>query len=169
MKGTDKMTSAELLANEPALLKGLLQAGNQVANAENAVTVVIERSGKMLTAFKIKPLTEPEFVRCREQATIHEMVRGVKTPVRFDKGLFRSLALHKATMPPAGSTLKIWDHQEAWKQFGDLTNGVELIDKILLAGEKERAYLKLEEISGYVTDEDGDDVTQLTLENTVGE
>lgn len=158
--GDGKMTREHILTNEPALLQGLMRAGTQVVNADNAATIEIARNGELLFAFKVRPMTDPEFQQCNEKATKYKMEGGIRVPVDYNRGRFHALAIHKATLPPDGSSVKVWDHKEMWEQFGVLS-GVDLIDKVLLAGEKSRAYDILEKISGYKA--------QDKLEETAGE
>lgn len=157
----DKMTREELLADEGALLQGLLEAGEQVANADGAATVEIARSGRLLLAFKIRPLTEAEFMACREKATQYKAERrpsgiSIRVAVDHDPAGYRSRVIVLATLPatPGGKT--VWEQKEAWQRFNVL-NAVDLIDKVLLGGEKERAYNLIERISGYSAEEGGTD------------
>lgn len=162
----DKMNREELLANEDALLEGLLRAGAQIESAEGAVLVEIARNGELLFAFEVRPLTEMEFLECRQKCTIYKRNQGgIRVPVEFNQGFFRSMIIHTATVP-SRTGKKVWDAKQAWERFG-VASGIELIDKVLLAGEKDRVYDKIEEISGYRAE--APEETEAELEAQAGE
>ena len=59
---------------------------------------------------------------------------------------YRSQLIYEATVDEDRE--KIWDNKEAWKKLSVL-NGIDLVEVVLKAGEKEAILDKLDEISGY--------------------
>jgi hypothetical protein len=141
-----ELTPEEVRANEPDLLKGLLAAG-QDAQTET-VKITIQRKGKTYFSFRIRPLTEQEYNEANEMATQYEKNRqlGIRMPVNRDDAMFRSLLIYKATVDE--DRKKLWDNQEAWRHFNVLS-GHDLIDRVLLPGEKLAVVNKIDELSGY--------------------
>lgn len=137
----------ELLAMEDDLLRGLLMAAKE--RETETVTIEIVRKGKVYFHFRIRGLTEQEYNKCREQATkytINKRLGGLKVPQETNAAEFRSLLIYQATVEE--DRRKLWDNKQAWERLGVLS-GPELIDKVLLAGEKEAVVNKIDQLSGY--------------------
>lgn len=145
---SEKLDREELLANEDDLLRGLLEAA-EYRNEE--ATIEVARKGKVLFRFRVRALTEAEINECREKATTRVRNKsGIPVQEKFDFTLFRSLLIHKATVEE--DRKKLWDNKAAWDKL-NVVSGIEMIDAVLMPGEKAAIVDKIGEISGYVQDE----------------
>ena len=71
---------------------------------------------------------------------------GTRVADHVDSSKYRSQLIYDATLDE--DRKKIWDNREAWNKFA-VVNGIDLIDSVLKAGEKDTIIDKLDEISGY--------------------
>lgn len=143
----DQPTKNDLIQHEPELLRGLLAAGDD--RQAETITIEIARKGRVYFTFRLRPLSETEWDQCQEQATKYKRNRrlgGITMPERTDAARFRSLLIYTAT--DEGDRKALWDNKQAWQHF-DVTNGADLIDAVLMAGEKDAVIQRLEDISGY--------------------
>lgn len=149
MSEQDKPAREELLAAEPDLLRGLLEAARY--KTDQQVTIVISRQKKEYFRFRIRPLTEDEYNKCREDATKYEpnpRLGGILMPVSTDTAKYRSLLIYRATVDD--DRKQLWDNKHVQNELG-VGIGWEVIDRVLLAGEKDAVLARLDEISGYGT------------------
>lgn len=143
----DRPTPEELLAHEDDILRGLLAAARY--KEDQQVTITISRKGTKLFSFRIRPLSEDEYNECRERASTYEAnprLGGIRMPVAVDTAKYRSLLIYTATVPEDRQAL--WDNREVWQQLNVLS-GWQVIDRVLLAGEKDAVLAKVDELSGY--------------------
>jgi hypothetical protein len=145
----DELNQEDIRAFEGDLLQGLLQAGEDARS--ETVTITIQRKGKTYFTFRIRPLTEQEYNDAMEQATTYKRhpQLGIKVVESRDDAEFRSLLVYKATVDE--DRQKLWDNRAAWQHFNVIT-GSDLIDKVLLPGEKLAVVTKIDELSGYGAD-----------------
>lgn len=146
------MDPEELLDNEADILRGLLEAAADAT--EERKTIEIARKGKVLFRFRIRPLSEAEYNACRDKATKYKKNRrlgGIKMPDDTDTARYRSLLIYEATDPE--DRKKVWDNKTAWDQLG-VISGVQLIDKVLLPGEKEAIIEQIDRLSGFDLDDE---------------
>ncbi len=104
----------------------------------------------MLFTFRIRPLSEEEYNRCKEKNTkyVRNKQLGIKFPEDTNATRYRSQLIYEATVDE--DRAKIWDNKEAWRAPRiNVTNGIDMIDKVLRAGEKDAVLNKIDEISGY--------------------
>jgi hypothetical protein len=67
--------------------------------------------------------------------------------------------IHTATVDE--DKAKLWDNKKLWDRLNVLS-GIDVIDKVLLPGEKDAVIEKINEISGYAEDEeDVEDLEEL--------
>lgn len=150
---SNKPTREEYLQVEDDLLRGLLEAAG--ARETDLQPIEIVRKGKKLFSFAIRALTEEEYLNCREQATTYERssrMGGLRMPKETNAARYRSLLIYTATAPADRKAL--WDNRQAWDRL-NVVSGPDLIEVVLLAGEKDAVVTKLDEISGY-----GDDLEE---------
>jgi hypothetical protein len=141
-------TQEEILMSESELLQGLFELGQEKDNAVNYRKIRIKRDGKLKLEFRIRPITEDESQRCLRQATKYAPVKSgqPKRAIETDNALFRSHLIYTATVDE--DRARIWDNKKAQDAL-DVLYGVFMIDKVLLAGEKDRVIDVIDEISGY--------------------
>ncbi len=146
---TAEEMQADARKNEDDLLNGLLAAANYKDDAEESVEIVINRQGKDLFSFHIHPLSEEDFNRCRKRCTKYVKSRtnaGVRIPEEVDTVKYRNMLIYEATVPE--DRAKVWDNKQLWKAK-DLATGIEAVDILLKAGEKNAVCEKIDSISGY--------------------
>ena len=147
---TEEENKGQLRTYENDILKGLLAAANYETEEENIHPIEIARNGVVLFTFHIRPLSEEEYQKCKDKNTkyVRNKQLGIKFPENTDSVRYRSALIYQATTKEDRE--KIWDNKEAWKALNVLT-GVDLIEKTLLAGEKDAVLEKVDKISGYTS------------------
>lgn len=148
---TQEEQSQALRTYEGDILGGLLAAASF---RDEAKTVEIVRNGIVLFKFRIRPLSEGEYNRCKEKYTTYKRNKqfGVRIPDKTDTISYRSALIYEATVEEDRE--KLWDNREAWRKL-DVLSGVELIGRVLMAGEKDAVLDLIDKISGYsVLEED---------------
>jgi hypothetical protein len=145
---TEEENKGQLRTYEDDILKGLLAAANYKTEEDNIHPVEIARNGVVLIKFNIRPLSEEEYQQCKEKYTkyVRNKQLGIKFPENTDSVRYRSALIYQATVDE--DRAKIWDNKNAWKALNVLS-GIDLIDKILLAGEKDAVLEIVDKISGY--------------------
>lgn len=145
---TEEENTGQLRTYEDDILKGLLAAANFKVEEDNIHPIEIVRNGVVLFTFRIRPLSEEEYQTCKEKYTkyVRNKQLGIKFPEHTDTVRYRSALIYQATIEE--DRAKIWDNKSAWKALNVL-NGVDLIDKALLAGEKDAVLELIDKISGY--------------------
>lgn len=147
---TEEENKAQLRTYETDILKGLLTAAAFKTEDENIHPVEIARNGVVLFTFRIRPLSEEEYHQCKDKNTkyVRNKQLGIKFPEQTDSVRYRSALIYQATIDE--DRAKVWDNKDAWKALNVL-NGIDLVDKILLAGEKDAVLELIDKISGYST------------------
>lgn len=146
---TDEETAQNTLRSfENDILGGLLAAANYKNDEDEIVPIEIARGGVLFLKFRIRPLSEDEYVKCKERYTkyVRNKQIGIKVPEDTDTNMYRNALIYQATVEE--DRAKIWDNKEAWKQL-DVLSGAQLIGVVLKPGEKDAIIGKLDEISGY--------------------
>lgn len=134
---------------ELRLLQQLFAAANFKDDPENYREVKIERNKKLLFSFRVRPLEEEELQECRKKATQYApnpQNRALSMEIGVDLVKLRSYKIYTATIEE--DRKKIWDNKVFQDRSG-LLQGVDAIDKLLLAGEKDRVCQTIDEISGF--------------------
>ena len=150
--GGAQMATEDILMSERDILEGLLELGKSKDESANCRNIQIKRGGALKLEFRVRPLSEDETQQCLRAATKYAPPkRGQpKTAVETDNAQFRSRLIYAATVD--ADRAKIWDNQKAKDAF-NVIQGHDMIDMVLLAGEKSRVLDIIDEISGYDTDE----------------
>lgn len=143
----DLPTKEEVLANEDQLLTGLLEAAQ--FKSETRKTISIRRHGKELFSFRIRPLDETEIGECRKKAARYAPSpanRNVRVEVDVDVVKLRSLEIYTATVEE--DRARIWDNAKLKSKI-NVINGVDVVDELLMSGEKDHVCDEIDTISGY--------------------
>lgn len=145
---TKEENDGMLRTYEDDILGGLLAAAGFRESAEEIHPVEISREGVVLFKFSIRPLSEDEYHECKEKNTkyVRNKQLGIKFPETTDTAKYRSALIYKATVP--ADRARVWDNKEVWKRL-DVMSGVELIGRVLKAGEKDAVLDLIDKISGY--------------------
>ena len=154
----------KVLMTEEDLIAGLLAAADYENDEEIRQPIEIRRNGKLFFQFEIRPLGEKELMKIRKQSTTYyknpagKHLPKVEGDIRMDE--FRSRKIYAATTDEFKA--KLWDNPKVKASLNakgkDILETWEIIDAVLLAGEKYNVSEKIDDISGY-NDED-----QLELE-----
>jgi hypothetical protein len=147
------MTQEEILMTEGDILAGLLELGKTKDETENYRKIQIKRNGVLKIEFRIRPITEDEVQACSRRATKYAPTKPgqPKKPIETNNALFRSYVIYTATINE--DRAKVWENKRAQDALGIL-QGVDMIDAVLLAGEKSRILDQIDEISGFDDDMD---------------
>ena len=157
LDGMEQPTQEQILMSESELLRGLIEAGTE-KDSENAYErIQIKRGGKLKFEFRIRPISEEESLACHDHATkFAPRKRGQpKRGIETNMSKFRSWLIYTATVDE--DRAKLWDNKQAQQAFNVL-QGVDVIDCVLLSGEKDRIIDRINEISGY--DDEADETAK---------
>jgi len=151
----------ELLGNERDILAAFKKKDGDKDKHPIIVRIEVRAPGEENPryAFRIRPLTEKEYNRCREKWTKYKSNKrfgGIKLPLETDTVMYHSELIHTATIPEDRE--RLWDNKMFWQAFDALT-GVDIIEHLIpWAGVKQRIVDKIEDMSGYNDDDDDDDL-----------
>ena len=140
----------EILQNEDEMIAGLLEAANFKDNSDFQKKIEIRRNGKLLFSFFVRPLTEEEVQDCRKRATKRRPdPRGkqfgmIEIETNFIK--FRSYKIMAATVDKGQGVL--WSNKKL-KEKLNVIEDIDVIDMVLMGGEKDQISDIIDEISGY--------------------
>lgn len=147
---TNLPTQQEVLQNEDQLLAGFLEAAEFKENTDFQRKIEIKRNGKLLFSFYIRPLTEEEVQGCRKRATKRRPdPRGKQfgmIEIETDYIKLRSYKILAATVDKEHGIL--WSNRTL-KEKLNVIEDVDVIDKVLMGGEKDYINDVIDEISGY--------------------
>jgi len=138
----------EILLNENELLNGLLELGKEKDRNAGSRKIQIKRDGVVKLEFRVRPISEDESQNCWRKATKYTPFKKgePRKALETDNALFRSYIIYTATLDE--DRMKTWDNKNAMAAF-QVFNSVEMIDRILLAGEKAHVIDIIDDISGF--------------------
>lgn len=114
--------------------------------------IVIRRGEKDLFTFKVEPLEEDTWQKCRRQNLKN---RGKRTE-ELDEPRFLSQCIFEATCDE--DKLRLWKNKEVLKKM-NAVSGVDVVNQILKPAEKSKIVEVIASISGYGDDDsDLDDI-----------
>ena len=155
--GVEQPSQEQILMSESELLRGLIEAGTEKDSEAAYERIQIRRNGKLKFEFRIRPISEDESLACHDHATkFAPRKRGQpKREIETNMSKFRSWLIYTATVDE--DRAKLWDNKQAQQAFNVL-QGVDVIDCVLLSGEKDRIIDRINEISGY--DDEADETAK---------
>lgn len=143
---------------EEDLINSLLAAADYKEDEGTQKLIEIKRNGKQLFSFHIRPLGEPELQRIRKLSTpMYPNPEGKRLPkiegeIRY--GEFKSRKIYEATVE--ADREKMWDNpalKRGLKAKGiEIMENWEIIDAVLMAGEKNVLNDAIDDLSGYDMD-----------------
>jgi hypothetical protein len=150
---TAEEQQAEILMNEAEILKALTDPTQH----DDRTEVIEVTFGKAVFRFRIRPLSEKEWDRCRERSTKYAKNRrlgGMRLPESTDTVGYHSLLIYTATVDE--DKRKLWDNQAFWTACNVVT-GVDMVDRLIpYAGKKAQIIERIEALSGYDEEEASD-------------
>ena len=144
----EKPSEEELKEYEGDIFHALVDAANYQNDEDEIYTIRVIRQKTIMFTFRVRPLSEEQYNRCREKNTkyVRNKRIGVKVPETTNTVRYRSAIIYEATVPE--DRKKIWDNKQAWESL-NVASGIDAIDKILKSGEKDEIIAKIDAISGF--------------------
>ncbi len=146
----DKEQQDNILTNENDILANLLEASKFKEDKDFQKRIQIKRKGKVIFEFSVRPLDEDEVILCRKNATSYAPdPRGKNYPKiekSFDGSKYRSWKIYLATIDDDKKLL--WDNRTVQNKL-DVLQNINVIDKVLMSGEKETICGIIDDTSGY--------------------
>lgn len=146
----EEMSKDEILMNEDELINGLLTAAEFRNDESLQRKIQIKRNGKVLFEFFVRPLTEEEIQECRKKVTKRRPdPRGRQfgmIDVETDYIKLRSYKILTATVDKGKGIL--WSNQKLKDKLGVIQD-IDVIDTVLMGGEKDMITDIIDEISGF--------------------
>jgi len=148
---TEQEIKEELLFNEDEILKALTDQRQHDDRVET-ITVLF---GKTTFNFRVRPLSEKEWDKCRERNTKYSKNRrlgGMRLPESTNTTGYHSDLIYTATVDE--DKAKLWDNKRLWAAVNAVT-GTDMVDKLIpYAGKKQAIVERIERLSGYDDDDD---------------
>lgn len=148
----------EIAINEDELLRALTDKSQH----DDLVERIEVNFGKARFSFRIRPLSEKEYDRCRERNTKYQKNRrlgGMKLPESTNTTGYHSDLIYTATLNEDRD--KLWDNKRLWAAVNAVT-GTDMVDKLIpYAGKKQAIIERIEALSGF------DDDTETDYNDTV--
>lgn len=154
MNETALPSKEEVLMNEDELLNGLLTAADFKNDESLQRKIKVRRNSRDLFEFFVRPLTEEEIQECRKKVTKRRPdPRGRQfgmVDVEVDYIKLRSHKILMATVDKGSGVL--WSNKKLKDKLGVIQD-IDVIDAVLLGGEKDWITDVIDEISGFGTAE----------------
>lgn len=151
VEATPEEIREELVFNEDEILKALTDKSQH----DDRVEVIEVLFGKTRFTFRIRPLSEKEWDKCRERNTKYQKNRrlgGMRLPESTNTTGYHSDLIYTATV--AEDKAKLWDNKRLWAAVNAVT-GTDMVDKLIpYAGKKQAIIDRIEAISGFNDDEE---------------
>lgn len=160
--------------SEDTLIQRLIEAANYKEDKNQWVEIEIIRprliDGKeervKLLSFRVRPLSDSEVEDAKKNAFVKKYPyadKGTKKSKEkiFNEALYQSYCIYYATVDE--DRAKIWDNPQFQSKI-QIYKGVEIVDAILVIGEKERTMDAINLASGFYDDEE-DKVTAVDIKN----
>ena len=107
--------------------------------------IVIKRQGKPVLEFTVRGLDEDEWAKCRRQNLVN---RGLRTE-EIKQARFNSQVIYEATINEDKE--RIWKNKDVWAKL-NVASGIDLINQLLLPGEKNALVEIIGRLSKYEID-----------------
>lgn len=158
---TAEETKNQMRAFEGDILKGMLEAAK--FQTDEVRNIEVARGGKVFFTFRIRPLSEGEYEKCRKKHTkyVRNKQLGIKMPEDTNSVKYRSELIYTATVEE--DRKKTWDNKQLWEALekmgkGDVLTGTDVIDLVLMPGEKAAIVDQIDDLSGF----DNDNLEEVT-------
>lgn len=151
---TQEESNNQMRVFEDDILKGMLAASN-FPNTET-LQIEIARGNTVYFTFGIHALTEEQYERAKKKATrfVRNKQLGITMPEETDNSLYRSLLIYFATNET--DRKKTWDNKRLWTALEgagkDVLTGTDVINLVLMPGEKAMVIEQIDHISGFQND-----------------
>lgn len=147
LDSTEGLSREEILENEGNLLADLLDLAKRKENQVFYRKIEIRgASGEVKASFRLRPLSSEDVESCVKQAT--KLVKNAKGKVEkeVNQRLFQSILIYTATIPEDQSGF--WGNV-ALKRALNILDNFDMVDALLLAGEKASVLGVIDEMGGF--------------------
>lgn len=147
----EKDTKTVMRMNEEDFIQGLIEAAEFSLNETQRIEII--RDGRLLFAFRIRPLSSEEYEKCKKKHTkyVRNKQFGMKLPEDTNKVKYQSEIIYTATVDEDRE--KLWDNRKVWNALNAkkdrIMNGLDVIEYSLKAGEKDKILEAIDKLSGY--------------------
>ncbi len=137
--------------NEKDFLESLLEAADFVTDEVKEIQII--RKGTVAFSFRVHTLSEEEVNDIRKKYTKYAKNKrnGVRVAEEVDTAKYRSSLIYNSTIDE--DKKKIWDNRTLWKALEAkgrvIINALDVINTMLLPGEKDRIIDTLDDLNGY--------------------
>ena len=145
----------DVLENEKDILAGILEAVNY--NDTDTKVIQIKRGNKVFFSFTIHPLSEETINDIRKKYTkyVKNRRQGIKVAEELDVTKYRASMIYNSTIE--ADQKKVWDNERVWAALNSrgkvIVNALDVIECVLLPGEKDRIMDIIDDINGYNSEE----------------
>ena len=145
---TEEEKKATYRKYEDDILGGLLAAAAYKTDEEETATINVVRNKVTVLSFRIRPMSEEEYLQARKDNTVYKRNKAVGTRVadHVNTSKYRAQLIYDATVDEDRE--KVWNNRAAWEKLA-VVNGIDLVEVVLKSGEKDAIIDKIDEISGY--------------------
>lgn len=149
------------LKTEPSFLEKLKARGKKGGRRQGKIEIVRpDESGEdeVVMIFHVQSLREAEYTKIRERNTSYERnqrLGGMRVPRNLDAVRFRSELIYEATVE--ADRKEFWDNRELCDIY-NVMDGIDCVEAVLLAGEKDKVVTVIETLSGFTTEYDSEAV-----------
>lgn len=165
----ENITGLDLAENrkdtEYDLVSSLLEAADFKNSEENITEAEIKRNGKYLFSVHLHPISETDSRIARKKSSIYMPNPNNKKlpPIVKEQNevTFKSWLIYLATTEEDQE--KIWGNQAVMQKY-NLAQPVESIDILLTAGEKDKLFDLVGEISGFTDDDNNGENDDETMD-----
>lgn len=151
---TTQETQSQLRTVENDFISGMLEAAEYKTKETRRIEII--RDGRLFFAFNIHAVGEAEAERCRKRCTkyVRNKNIGVKFAEETDSAKFRSALIYLAT--DEKDRAELWDNKKVWNglssQGNPIVNALDVIEAVLLGGEKAQVVEEINKLSGFDTE-----------------
>lgn len=138
---------------EKDMIAGLIAAADYKTNEDEIQKIEIVRNGKVYFTFRIRPLGEEEYDKCKTRHTkyVRNKQLGIKLPEDTNTVKYRCALIYQATLEE--DRAQLWDNKKIWEALNtkghQIINGLDVIESSLRGGEKEKIIECIDKLSGY--------------------
>ena len=161
--------NGQLRTVENDFIAGMLAAA--AYKTDETVRIDIVRNGKTFFYFEIHALGEEEANKCKKKYTkyVRNKQLGIKMAEETYTSKFRSSLIYHATQEKDRE--RLWDNKTVWeglrKQGVLVVTALDVIEAVLLGGEKDRIIDEINKLSGFESEnlEEVEDKMENTAKN----
>lgn len=153
-KFSKEETQNQLRTVENDFIAGMLEAAEYKTQETRKIEII--RDGRLFFAFNIHAIGEAEAERCKKRHTkyVRNKNIGLKFAEETDSPKFRSSLIYNAT--DEKDRAELWDNKKVWNGLSSqgypIVNALDVIEAVLLGGEKAQIIEEINKLSGFETE-----------------